>query len=83
MNCREVIEFLMDYIDDELPENVKMCFDMHLQMCPPCVEYLKTYKHTILVAKDCCQKSTSCEEIPEQLIQAILAARTALKNDSC
>ncbi len=78
MNCREVIDFLMEYLDDELPENVKMCFDMHLEMCPPCVEYLRTYKHTILVAKGCCKSAPSaCDEIPEALVQAILAARKA------
>ena len=75
MNCREMIEFLMDYLDGELPENVKMCFDMHLQMCPPCVEYLKTYRDTISIAKTCCAKNSVCEEMPEPLIQAILAAR--------
>ena len=77
MNCREIVEFLMDYIDDELPEHVKACFDMHLQMCPPCVEYLKSYRQTIQIAKTCCHDdpASKCEQVPEELIQAILAAR--------
>lgn len=78
MNCREVVEFLMDYLDGELPENVKMCFDTHLEVCPPCVEYLNTYRTTIMVAKQSCSEHpTKCPPIPEQLIQAILSARKA------
>jgi hypothetical protein len=67
----------MDYLDGELPEHVQACFDMHLQMCPPCVEYLKTYRATILIAKTCCHENPAyqCEKVPEELIQAILAAR--------
>lgn len=77
MNCKEIIEFLMDYIEDELPEHVKACFDMHLQTCPPCVDYIKTYRDTILLAKRCCTENPACQcdEVPEPLIQAILAAR--------
>lgn len=77
MNCREIIEFLMDYCDGELPEHVQACFEMHLQVCPPCETYLKTYRETILIAKRCvCENPASaCDEIPEPLIKAILAAR--------
>jgi predicted anti-sigma-YlaC factor YlaD len=77
VNCREMIDFLSDYIEGELPENVKMCFDMHLEMCPPCVEYLRTYRETIAIAKKCCCDDPGCDEMPEPLIQAILAARKA------
>jgi anti-sigma factor RsiW len=77
VNCRQVIDFLMDYIDGELPEHVKACFDMHLQMCPPCVEYLRTYRATVTVTKACLHDhaATCTEPMPEQLIQAILAAK--------
>ena len=76
MKCQEIVEFLMDYLDGELPEHVKACFDMHLQMCPPCVEYLKTYRETILIAKGCCcDEKSKLQDVPEPLIQAILAAR--------
>lgn len=76
MNCRDMIEFLMDYVEGELPEHVRMCFDMHLQVCPPCVEYLNTYKTTITLTKSCCDDpACPCEEMPEPLIQAILASR--------
>lgn len=77
MNCREMIDFLSDYLEGELPEHVKMCFDMHLEMCPPCVEYLRTYEQTILIAKKCCceDPACQCDEMPEPLIKAILLAR--------
>jgi anti-sigma factor RsiW len=67
----------MDYIDGELPDHVRMCFDMHLQMCPPCVEYLKTYRATVALTKTCCQENPACkcDEMPEALVKAILSTR--------
>jgi len=76
VNCREICEFLMDYVDGELPEHVKACFDMHLSQCPPCVEYMRTYRQTIVIAKSCCcDEAAKLPEVPEPLIQAILKAR--------
>jgi anti-sigma factor RsiW len=77
MNCRDIIQFLMMYLDDELPENVKACFDMHMQMCPDCVHYMQTYQKTVEITKISCQEHSheQCAEIPEALVQAIIAAR--------
>jgi predicted anti-sigma-YlaC factor YlaD len=79
VNCKEIVDFLMDYLEGELPENVHSCFDTHLQSCPSCVDYLNTYRTTILVAKSCCHENPAhmCDEVPEPLIKAILAARKA------
>ena len=77
MNCREFVDFLMAYIDGELPEAERSVFDAHMVDCPPCQTYLETYKETIRLGKAVCQTEGEAVpgDVPEELVQAILAAR--------
>lgn len=72
--CRELIDFLGDYLSGELPAAQRAEFERHLAICPPCVAYLKTYEQTIRLGKSACTDVN--EEPPEELIKAILAARS-------
>ena len=69
--CTEIIGFLADYLDGELPPDRRSEFDRHLAVCPSCVAYLESYKETIRMAKG---SELPVEEVPEELIKAILAA---------
>ena len=69
--CTEIIGFLADYLDGELPPERRSEFDRHLAVCPSCVAYLESYKETIRLAKG---SELPVEEAPEELIKAILAA---------
>jgi anti-sigma factor RsiW len=73
VTCRDVIEFLMDYCDGELPDGERALFDAHLADCPDCVAYLKNYEQTVRLEKDAFAEPPG--DMPEGLIQAILAAR--------
>ena len=77
MNCREFVEFLIDYIDGELPASQRDTFEEHMIDCPPCVTYLETYRETVRLGKSVCAdpEGPVPEEVPEGLVQAILAAR--------
>lgn len=76
ITCRELIEFLMEYVDGSLPVDQRAYFDEHLQVCPECVAYLRTYVATVKAEKACCGDSTMPpEKMPENLVRAILAAR--------
>lgn len=76
MNCRELIEFLVDYRDGHLPPEQRAEFERHLAICGPCVTYLKTYEQTIRLAKCCCGEDRPVPaDVPEELVKAILAAR--------
>ena len=76
MTCRDVIEFLCDYINGELPADDRKLFDDHLAICPACVAYLNTYRETIHMEKEAFEESDSKidEPLPEPLVRAILAA---------
>ncbi len=80
MNCREFVDFLMSYLDGELEAAPARVFEEHMALCPPCVTFLDTYKDTIRLGKFACQDEAGPppEEAPEQLIQAILAARSKI-----
>ncbi|MCA9268795.1 MAG: zf-HC2 domain-containing protein [Planctomycetales bacterium] len=78
MNCQELVDFLMEYLEGELPPEHQAAFEEHLRLCPPCVHFLATYKEAIVMGKICCQCSEAIpKEVPEDLVQAILAARRA------
>jgi anti-sigma factor RsiW len=78
MTCREFVEFLMAYLDDELDPEVHRVFAEHLDECPPCGDYLDNYRETIRLGKTACDPERPDAlpgEVPEGLVQAILAAR--------
>ncbi len=77
MNCREFVDFLMSYIEGDLESEPTRVFEEHMRLCPPCETYLDTYRDTIRLGRFACQDENGPPpaEVPEQLIQAILAAR--------
>jgi len=80
MKCRELAEFLMDYVGGELPEDVRVQFEVHLSRCHNCHEYLEQYQATITAGKIACEEEhVVLADVPEDLVKAILAARGARK----
>ncbi len=77
MTCRDMVEFLMGYLENDIPEAQRVEFESHIQLCPPCLDYLETYKETIRLGKAVCQAEDEAVsgDVPEELVQAILAAR--------
>ena len=47
MTCQELCEFLMQYLEGELKEPERASFAEHVEVCPPCLAYLQTYRKTI------------------------------------
>ena len=79
MTCQELIEFLMSFLDGELPRVEKRRFDQHLEGCPECTRYVASYRETVKLGKMICRPGDSKlpEDLPDDLIEAILAARRA------
>jgi anti-sigma factor RsiW len=78
MTCRELIEFLWRYTEDDLTPAERATFDAHLARCPHCAKYVQSYQETIQIGKVTLAPSeeTVPTEVPEDLIKAILAARS-------
>ena len=53
LTCEQVNNFIMDYLEGRLSEDVKSRFEQHLQKCASCTPYLDQYIKTVeLVAQD-------------------------------
>ncbi|HTD53471.1 MAG TPA: zf-HC2 domain-containing protein [Thermoanaerobaculia bacterium] len=77
ITCRELIEFLHLYLDGELPLDRRAEFDRHLAVCDSCVHYIETYKTASALGHNAwtAPEAPVGEEVPEELVSAILAAR--------
>lgn len=76
MKCREFTEFLMAYLDGELPEDARGAFEYHLHGCQSCVNYMETYQATVALGRAACSEDADLpDDVPEGLVRAILAAR--------
>ena len=76
LTCREFVEFLMAYLSGELPVDQRAVFEEHLGVCPDCMTYLHTYEQTVRIEKIACGcGDPPPDDVPEDLIWAILAAR--------
>lgn len=76
MNCRELCEFIGEYLDGEMPEEVRATFEQHIARCPPCECYLRQYRATIAAGRCACTGDQDVSgAVPEELIRAILASR--------
>jgi len=78
MKCRDCVEFLMEYLDGTLAESERRVFEAHLGECPPCGHYLDSYRETVRLGRTLCEADERVPpEMPEELVSAILAARSA------
>lgn len=77
ITCKEFVDFLMAYLDEELPSGQRRSFEDHLDDCPPCKVYLDTYRETVRLGRVCGSdpEAPVPEDVPEALVKAILAAR--------
>ena len=46
INCHELIEFCLDYLEGELPQEEEVGFRRHLSQCSDCVNFFETYRKT-------------------------------------
>jgi len=75
ISCSEFEDFILAYLDDDLPPSKKFLFESHLKLCRECRAYLKAYRASVSLTE--AQKEISAEDVPEDLVKAILAARDA------
>ncbi len=80
INCKSFDAFIVDYIDDNLTDEERMVFIRHLTECAPCKKYLDDYQNSIALSQMALSddEEKAQKEIPEQLVNAILAARKSV-----
>ena len=73
INCHELIEFCMDYLEGDLPEEEELGFRRHLAQCTDCVTFFETYRKTPELSREALH-----EQIPasvKESVRSFLASR--------
>lgn len=65
--CQECIDLLVDYLEGDLPPERSRALEIHLELCPSCVAFVRTYKGTVDVAR-----TLPVDEIPPELTQRLI-----------
>lgn len=74
ITCKELIAFLADYLEGELPPERNREFERHLAVCDSCVQYIATYEESIRMARAAMTApELRVEDVPEDLVRAILS----------
>jgi len=78
MTCRDFAGFMSDYLGGELPAAVLAAFEKHVRVCPNCERYLAQYRDAIAFSRAAVEAGDARvpDDVPEDLIAAILAARS-------
>lgn len=77
MSCEEFESGLVDYLDGNLGPLARRQVDLHTRLCPHCRRYLRAYDRARRLAADALREpeEQALRAVPEELVQAILAAR--------
>ena len=73
LTCREVSDFLMEYVGDTLEADVHIIFETHVHGCHNCATFLVQYRETIAAGQLACS-DLGVADCPEDLVQAVMAA---------
>lgn len=76
MTCRQIDNFLMDWLDGKLGPRQSKAFEHHLNICAECVAYVESYRKTVALGKDAFTNPDAAPppEVPSDLVHAILRA---------
>jgi len=66
--CKESVDYLLKFLDGEMPEDEARHLEEHLQACPPCVDFLRTYRATPILCKRALQAQMP-QELAERLTE--------------
>ena len=77
MTCKQLAEFLDDYIGGALPPDQRADVDAHLAVCPDCRHYLDSYRRTVALGKAAfaAPDAPVLDSVPDKLLAAIKAVR--------
>jgi putative zinc finger protein len=67
-SCKKMSDLILSYLTDRLSPSFRREFEQHLRICPDCVNFLNTYKKTVLLTG-----SMNAREIPQNVRSNVLA----------
>ena len=73
ITCRQLIDFIADYVAGEIDDDARHDFERHLGVCPSCRAYLDSYRKTMAMTRSMCRDEPV--DVPEELVATIFLAR--------
>jgi anti-sigma factor RsiW len=75
--CRELADFIADFLDGSLPDAAREPFEQHLRRCANCARYLDGYRQTVALGKRAFDDPDGAlpADVPEELVDLILRSR--------
>ena len=47
LSCRELVELVTDYLEDDLDVDTTTALEAHLELCPGCARYVEQIRETV------------------------------------
>lgn len=73
--CAELMDLLVDYLEGDLDEPEVERLEFHLELCPPCVNFVESYRKTGKVCREALR-----QEMPNELKTKL---HSFLKQECC
>jgi predicted anti-sigma-YlaC factor YlaD len=80
MTCRQVVDFLADYLEGTLDLPLRTQFESHVADCVACADYMRGYRDTIRLARSVARdEEAAVAAMPAELANAIVATVDAAR----
>lgn len=73
--CKEVETLLFDYTQGNLDADTARRLEKHLGDCPPCLQYVETYRKTIGACREHCKSATDMPPELKKKLQDFIAQK--------
>lgn len=77
VTCKQLADFLDDYLTGAMPAEQRARVDEHLAVCPDCRHYLDSYRQTIALGKSAFSEPD--DPVPESVPDGLLAALKSVR----
>ena len=75
--CASGVDLLMDYLEGELPADVRAAIEAHVSGCDRCVAFMESYRATPRILREATAATLSAD-LQASLLAAVRAARKTM-----
>ena len=77
MTCKQLADFLDEYLGGDMPAERRARVEEHLAVCPDCRHYLDSYRQTIALGKSAF--AAPDDPVPDSVPEGLLAALKSVR----
>lgn len=70
VSCKQVVDLLIDYIEQDLEADREALVERHLQDCPKCHTFVREYRKTSVLCRDELARNIPCD-LQTRLVAAL------------